>query len=49
VARTARELGSPDFDTLKAKPKTSVNFDDRNLYDPAMVRGLGFEYLAIGR
>jgi UDPglucose 6-dehydrogenase len=42
-------LGSPDFDTLKAKLKTPVIFDGRNLYDPTMVRGMGFEYLAIGR
>jgi UDPglucose 6-dehydrogenase len=44
-----REFRSPDFDTLKAKLKTPVIFDGRNLYDPAQVRGLGFEYLAIGR
>jgi UDPglucose 6-dehydrogenase len=44
-----REFRSPDFDTLKAKLKTPVIFDGRNLYDPALVRGLGFEYLAIGR
>jgi UDPglucose 6-dehydrogenase len=42
-------LCSPDFDTRKAKLKTPVAFDGRNLYDPAMVRGMGFEYLAIGR
>jgi UDPglucose 6-dehydrogenase len=44
-----REFRSPDFDTLKAKLKTPVIFDGRNLYDPAQVRGMGFEYLAIGR
>jgi UDPglucose 6-dehydrogenase len=44
-----REFRSPDFDTLKAKLKTPVIFDGRNLYDPVMVRGLGIEYLAIGR
>jgi UDPglucose 6-dehydrogenase len=44
-----REFRSPDFDTLKAKLKTPVIFDGRNLYDPALVRGMGFEYLAIGR
>jgi UDPglucose 6-dehydrogenase len=26
-----------------------VIFDGRNMYDPRMVRGMGFEYLAIGR
>jgi len=44
-----REFRSPDFDTLKAKLKNPVIFDGRNLYDPALVRGMGFEYLAIGR
>jgi UDPglucose 6-dehydrogenase len=44
-----REFRSPDFNTLKAKLKNPVIFDGRNLYDPALVRGMGFEYLAIGR
>ncbi len=44
-----REFRSPDFDILKAKLKNPVIFDGRNLYDPVLVRGLGFEYLAIGR
>jgi UDPglucose 6-dehydrogenase len=44
-----REFRSPDFDTLKAKLKTPVIFDGRNLYDPVMVRSMGIEYLAIGR
>ena len=44
-----REFRSPDFDTIKAKLKQPVIFDGRNLYDPQLVRGLGIEYLAIGR
>jgi len=44
-----KEFRSPDFDNLKAVLKTPVIFDGRNLYDPKVVRGLGFEYLAIGR
>lgn len=44
-----KEFRSPDFDNLKAKLKTPIIFDGRNLYDPKTVRGLGFEYLAIGR
>jgi UDPglucose 6-dehydrogenase len=44
-----REFRSPDFDVLKAELKYPVIFDGRNLYDPDMVRGLGFEYFAIGR
>ncbi len=44
-----KEFRSPDFAVLKAKLKTPVIFDGRNMYDPKLVRGLGFEYLAIGR
>jgi len=44
-----REFRSPDFDTIKAKLKQPVIFDGRNLYDPQLVRGMGIEYLAIGR
>jgi UDPglucose 6-dehydrogenase len=44
-----KEFRSPDFDNLKAKLKTPVIFDGRNMYDPLFVRGIGFGYLAIGR
>jgi len=44
-----KEFRSPDFDHIKASLKTPVIFDGRNLYDPHLVRGQGFEYLAIGR
>ena len=44
-----KEFRSPDFDTIKAKLKQALIFDGRNLYDPALVRAMGFEYLAIGR
>jgi len=43
------EFRSPDFVALKQALKTPAIFDGRNLYDPAMVRALGFEYFAIGR
>jgi UDPglucose 6-dehydrogenase len=44
-----KEFRSPDFGTIKAKLKNPLIFDGRNLYDPKVVRALGFEYLAIGR
>lgn len=44
-----KEFRSPDFDSIKAALKSPVIFDGRNLYDPKWVRGMGFEYLAIGR
>ena len=40
---------APDFAALKAKLKTPVIFDGRNLYDPKDVRAAGIEYFAIGR
>jgi UDPglucose 6-dehydrogenase len=43
------EFRSPDFVALKKSLGTPAIFDGRNLYDPAMVRGLGFEYFPVGR
>lgn len=40
---------SPDFAAVKAKLKTPVIFDGRNLYEPSVVRAQGLEYLPIGR
>lgn len=44
-----KEFRSPDFAAIKRCLKTPVIFDGRNLYDPKLVRGIGLEYLAIGR
>jgi UDPglucose 6-dehydrogenase len=44
-----KEFRSPDFDAVRRSLKQPVIFDGRNLYDPATVRGQGFEYFAIGR
>ncbi|ART49635.1 UDP-glucose dehydrogenase family protein [Acidovorax carolinensis] len=44
-----KEFRSPDFDLIKARLKQPLIVDGRNLYDPARVRGQGFDYLAIGR
>jgi len=43
------EFRSPDFSALKKALKTPAIFDGRNLYDPAIVRSLGFEYFSVGR
>lgn len=40
---------SPDFALIKAKLSAPVIFDGRNLYDPAYLEQLGFDYYAIGR
>lgn len=44
-----KEFRAPDFAVIKAKLKTPVIFDGRNLYDPAHVRAAGLTYFAIGR
>jgi UDPglucose 6-dehydrogenase len=44
-----QEFRSPDFAAIKARLGTPAIFDGRNLYDPAVLRGLGFEYYPIGR
>jgi UDPglucose 6-dehydrogenase len=44
-----KEFRSPDFEAIKQALKSPVIFDGRNLYDPQLVRGMGFEYMAIGR
>jgi UDPglucose 6-dehydrogenase len=43
------EFRSPDFPGLKRLLKRPVIFDGRNLYDPEMVAGYGFEYFPVGR
>ena len=44
-----KEFRSPEFSEIKAKLKSPVIFDGRNLYDPVHVRQFGLEYHAIGR
>lgn len=43
------EFRSPDFPALRARLKTGMIFDGRNLYDPEEVRRHGLEYHSIGR
>ena len=44
-----QEFRSPDFAAIKSRLKTPAIFDGRNLYEPAALRRLGFEYYPIGR
>jgi UDPglucose 6-dehydrogenase len=39
----------PDFAVVKKRMKQPIIFDGRNLYDPAELHALGFEYFGIGR
>lgn len=40
---------NPDFDRLRKLLRRPLVIDGRNLYDPARMAGLGFEYHGIGR
>lgn len=40
---------SPNFEAIKATLSHPVVFDGRNLFDPARMRALGFDYFGIGR
>jgi UDPglucose 6-dehydrogenase len=40
---------SPDFEEIKARLRNPVVIDGRNLYEPALMTGLGIEYHGIGR
>jgi len=44
-----REFRSPNFDLIKSTLKAPTIFDGRNLYDPRLLRSMGFTYYAIGR
>ena len=43
------EFRSPDFSAVKSLLKVPAVFDGRNLYDPALMKSLGFEYYPVGR
>jgi UDPglucose 6-dehydrogenase len=49
IATEWKEFRSPDYDRLKSLLVRPLIFDGRNLYDPALMQRLGFEYFAIGR
>lgn len=42
------EFRNPNFELMRQKLKRPVIFDGRNLYEPARMRELGFEYSGIG-
>ncbi|MFC4158835.1 UDP-glucose dehydrogenase family protein [Chitinimonas lacunae] len=49
IATEWKEFRSPDFEAIRAKLRQPLIFDGRNLYEPAAMRELGFDYEAIGR
>nr|WP_319563392.1 UDP binding domain-containing protein [uncultured Rhodoferax sp.] len=49
IATEWQEFRSPDFENIKTKLKHPVIFDGRNLFDPVLVKSMGFKYFAIDR
>jgi UDPglucose 6-dehydrogenase len=49
VATEWNEFRTPDFDRMVSLMKNKVIFDGRNVYEPRMMRDLGFHYESIGR
>lgn len=44
-----KEFRTPDFETMGDALAMKLIFDGRNVFDPAFVKSLGFEYYGIGR
>jgi UDPglucose 6-dehydrogenase len=44
-----KEFRTPDFDGIREVLKDKLVFDGRNIYEPAVIRSFGLEYLSIGR
>jgi len=43
------EYREPDFSKIKSLMRSAVVFDGRNIYKPDKIRGMGFDYFAVGR
>ena len=44
-----KEFRNPDFELIKATLKQALILDGRNLYEPALMRAMGIDYVGIGR
>lgn len=49
IATEWKEFRSPDFDVIRHHLKQPIIVDGRNLFDPQLMRELGFTYDAVGR
>lgn len=49
VATEWNEFREPDFERLKTLLRRPAIFDGRNLYNPKLLREMGFHYVGIGR
>jgi UDPglucose 6-dehydrogenase len=43
------EFRTPDFERVRGLLRNPVIFDGRNVFDPTLIRKLGFEYYCVGR
>jgi UDPglucose 6-dehydrogenase len=43
------EFHLPDFERMAGIMKGKVIFDGRNIYDPQVIKKMGFKYYGIGR
>jgi UDPglucose 6-dehydrogenase len=43
------EFREPDFERVRSLMRHAAIFDGRNIYDPKMMRAMGFHYEGIGR
>ncbi|GCL64383.1 UDP-glucose dehydrogenase family protein [Pseudaquabacterium pictum] len=44
-----KEFRTPDFDQIKATLRQPLILDGRNLYEPALMRAFGIDYIGVGR
>jgi UDPglucose 6-dehydrogenase len=44
-----KEFRSPDFPRMRQMLRRGLVIDGRNMYEPALVRSFGLDYLSIGR
>ena len=49
VATEWNEFREPDFPRIKSLMRTPAIFDGRNIYNPKLLRSMGFHYQGIGR
>lgn len=49
IATEWKEFRNPDFELIASTLRQPLVFDGRNLYDPALIRSFGIEYVGVGR
>ena len=49
LATEWKEFRNPDFELIVATLRQPLVFDGRNMYEPALIRSFGIEYVGVGR